>query len=199
MQRLGKATGSKISDIMAKTKSGYAATRTNYKAQLVCERLTGQVQETFTNAAMLHGTQTEPEAADAYSFLLGVELLTSGFVDHPRIQMAGASPDRLVGVDGLVEIKCPNSATHIDTLLGAEIDRKYVLQMQFQMACTGRAWCDFVSYDNRLPASMRLFVQRVQRDDRLIADIENEVERFLAEVDAEVRALRERYELQEAA
>lgn len=196
--RLGKATASRIADIVARTKSGYSASRANYAAQLVAERLTGTVAESFSNAAMQWGTATEPEARAAYEWETDATVVEVGFIDHPRIAMAGASPDGLVGDDGLVEIKCPNVATHIETLLGGTVPAKYVTQMQWQMACTGRRWCDFVSYDPRLPDEMRLFVQRVERDDARISELEKEVETFLAEVDDTVRRLRERY-MREAA
>lgn len=198
-ERAGKATASKIADIIAKTKSGPAASRMNYLAQLVAERLTGQPSEGFTNAAMQHGTATEPEARDAYAFATDADVQQVGFIPHPSIEWSGASPDGLVGDDGLVEIKCPNTATHIETLLGGSIDRKYVVQMQWQMACTGRKFCDFVSYDPRLPASMSLFIKRVDRDDILIAELEKEVRSFLSEVANTVSSLQSKYELKEAA
>lgn len=190
-QRCGKATASKIADIIATTKSGPAASRKNYAAQLVAERLTGAVEESYTNAAMQWGKDKEPEARAAYAFLYadGVEVVEAGFVDHPSIAMSGASPDGYVGDDGLVEIKCPNTATHIDTLLGKSVPGKYVTQMQWQMACTGRKWCDFVSFDPRLPSHLSLFVKRVHRDDAEIKRLETEVAQFLAEVSATVQAL----------
>lgn len=180
--RCGKATASKIADIMAKTKSGPSASRRNYLAQLVAERLTGVPADGFSNAAMAWGTDQEPNARAAYSFRADVDVVETGFVEHPTIAMTGASPDGLVGDDGLVEIKCPNTATHIDTLLGASIADKYVTQMQWQMACTGRAWCDFVSFDPRLPENLILSIKRIVRDDALIASLETEVTAFLAEV-----------------
>lgn len=192
--RLGRATASRISDVVAKTKSGPSASRANYAAQLVAERLTGQAQESFSNAAMKWGTEMEPEARAAYAFHADVEVGTVGFVPHPTIGMAGASPDGMVAADGLVEIKCPNTATHIETLLGQSVPSKYTNQMQWQMACTGRLWTDFASYDPRLPESMRLFVRRVPRDPALISDLEKEVQIFLAEVDTTVARLRGIYE-----
>ena len=194
LERCGKVTASRIADLMARTKSGYSASRANYAAQIVAERLTGCVQPSFTNAAMIHGTETEPEARRAYEFFVDCDVQQTGFVPHPQIAMAGASPDGLVGDDGLLELKCPNVATHIETLLSGTIPDKYMKQMQFQMACTGRTWCDFASYDNRLPEAMRLFVQRVPRDDEAIAEIEREVVAFLGEVDETVAQLRARYE-----
>lgn len=192
--RCGKVTASRIADLMAKTKSGYSTSRANYKAQLVCERLTQCVEPSYCNAAMQHGIDTEAEAREVYQqhMLCAVEEIA--FVDHPSIPMAGASPDGLVGEDGLVELKCPITATHIEALLTGTVAEKYIKQMQFQMACTGRQWCDFASYDNRLPESMRLFVKRIQRDDEAIADIESEVRDFLVEVDETVSALRDRYD-----
>jgi putative phage-type endonuclease len=195
-ERCGKVTASRIADLMARTKSGYSASQANYASQLICERLTGCVAPSFTNAAMIHGTETEPEARRAYEFYIDRDVVQVGFMPHPSIEMAGASPDGLIGDDGLLELKCPNSATHIETLLGGVIPDKYVKQMQFQMACTGRQWCDFASYDNRLPERMRLFVKRVDRDEELIGEIETAVRGFLAEIDETVAQLRVRYEQQ---
>lgn len=191
--RLGKVTASRIGDLMAKTKSGYAASRANYMAELLVERLTGEPREGFQSAAMAWGTDTEPMARSAYTFHTDASVEQVGFVDHPTVPQSGASPDGLVDERGMVEIKCPNTATHIDTLLGASIQRKYLLQMQWQMACTGRVWCDFVSFDPRLPEEMRLHVQRVERDDDLIAEIESAVRDFLAELQDRVTTLRSKY------
>ena len=187
--RLGKVTASRMSDMMARTKSGYGAGRANYMAELICERLTGQGAERFTNAAMQWGTETEPQARAAYAFLTDAEVEETGFAIHPDIPYLGASPDGLVGADGLVEIKCPNTATHIETLLSDAVPQKYLLQMQTQMACTGRAWCDFVSFDPRFPAEHQIWMRRVVRDDDLIAEIEREAATFLAEVEQAVAKL----------
>lgn len=187
--RCGKATASKISDIIAKTKSGPSASRRNYEAQLVAERLTGAVAESFTSGAMQWGTDTEPQARSAYGFQYGVEVDQIAFVDHPKIAMSGASPDGLVGDEGLLEIKCPQTATHIDMLLTGKIDGKYITQMQWQMACTGRKWCDFVSFDPRLPVDLQLFCKRVERDQATIIHLETEVSAFLREVSDKVSAL----------
>jgi putative phage-type endonuclease len=187
--RIGKVTASRVADVIAKTKTGYSASRDNYMAQLVCERLTGQKGESFTNAAMQHGTDTEPLARAAYEALKDVLVDEVGFVPHPTIEMAGASPDGMVGDDGLIEIKCPNTATHIDTLLSQTVPGKYNTQMQFQMACTGRKWCDFVSFDNRLPEELQLFVMRVPRDEVFIRLIEAEIVQFLAELDDKINKL----------
>ena len=192
--RLGKVTASTLADVMAAGRGGApSATRANYRAQLVVERLTGSPTETFTNAAMAHGTETEPQARATYILTTGRIVAEVGFIDHPAITMAGASPDGLIGSDGLIEIKCPNSATHIATLRGSEIDGKYVKQMQWQMACTGRAWCDFVSFDPRLPDDLQLHIRRVQRDPAMIVEMETVVRAFLEEVNEEISALRSLY------
>ena len=181
--RLGKVTASRIGDLMAKTRSGYSASRANYMAELAIQRLTGTVEQGFTSPAMLWGTEQESNARNAYSFFTDNEVNEIAFINHPTIEQAGASPDGLVGDDGLVEIKCPNSATHLDTLLTGKINNKYLLQMQWQMACSGRKWCDFVSFDPRFPEDLKIFIKRVERDDKLIAEITAEVKKFLAELD----------------
>jgi putative phage-type endonuclease len=197
--RLGKVTASRVADVIAKTKTGWGASRANYAAELIAERLTGVAAEGFTNAAMQWGIDQEPAARVAYEFMHDATVEQVAFVVHPRIPDAGASPDGLVGESGLVEIKCPNTSTHIDTLINQTIPAKYITQMQWQMACTGRQWCDFVSYDPRMPESMQLFVHRVPRDDALIAEMETAVAVFLeTEVFAKVGTLRRIYE-QEAA
>lgn len=192
--RVGKVTASRVADVVAKTKTGWSASRANYMAQLIAERLTGDPAETFTNGAMQWGTDTEPQARRAYAFYTDATVTEVGFVRHPTIGNSGASPDGLVGDDGLVEIKCPNTATHLDTLLGQTVPAKYVTQIQWQIACTGRAWCDFVSFDPRLPEAMSLFVQRVPRDDAMIAELEAQVVEFLSELDAKMSALRAKYD-----
>ena len=197
--RCGKVTASRVADVVARTKNGWGASRANYAAELIAERLTGTVADGFTNAAMQWGIDQEATARQAYSAYIDDAVGEIGFVDHPTIEMSGASPDGLVGFDGLVEFKCPNSATHITTLTGAAIDRKYLLQMQFQMACTGRKWCDFVSYDPRMPEHMRLFVRRVERDDKRIDFLETEIAGFLLEMAVKLAELNRVYGEKEAA
>jgi putative phage-type endonuclease len=192
--RCGKVTASRVADVIAKTKTGYGASRSNYMAELIAERLTGAPAEKFSNAAMAWGNATEDEARASYEFAAGVVVETVGFVAHPSIADCGASPDGYVGDDGLVEIKCPNTATHIDTLLGQTIPAKYATQMLWQMECTGRAWCDFVSYDPRLPANMQLFVKRLERDDERLEKIRAEVVLFLGELISKETRLRGIYE-----
>lgn len=187
--RLGKVTASRIADVMAKTKSGYGAGRKNYMAELVVERLTGEPTEHFISSAMQHGTETEPIARGEYEAVIGDLVTEAGLIDHPSIRMSGASPDGLVGDDGLVEIKCPNTATHIAFLFDGKIGRQYILQMQWQMDCTGRAWCDFVSFDSRMPENLRMKIVRIARDESLLAEIRKEVQIFLVELDDMIVAL----------
>ena len=189
--RLGKVTASRVADVIAKTKAGYGASRANLMADLICERLTGQPASTFSNAAMEWGTEQEPHARAAYSARTGELVEEVGFIDHPRIANSGASPDGLVGNDGLVEFKCPATATHLDTLLAQTVPGKYIAQMQWQMACTGRLWCDFVSYDPRLPEHLRMFVKRVDRDNDYIKTLEAEVTLFLSELEEKLSKLEE--------
>lgn len=198
-ERCGKATASRIADIVATTKSGWGASRANYAAQLVAERLTGVPAESFKSTAMEWGTATEGEAKAAYSFYTGRDVEDVGFIPHPIIRDSGASPDGHVGTDGAVEVKCPNTSTHIETLLGAFIPSKYVFQIQWQMACSGREWTDFVSYDPRMPEAMRLFIRRIERDEGVITALENKVAAFLAEVDETVQRLITNYETKQAA
>lgn len=188
-QRIGKVTASRVSDIIAKTNTGVSASRANYLAKLVAERLTGQTADTFKSGAMQHGTETEPQARMAYEAETGLMVTEVAMIQHGTIEMAGASPDGLVGEDGLVEIKCPNTSTHIATLMADKAPSQYIPQMQWQMACTGRAWCDFVSFDPRMPEDMQLFIKRVPRDNSLIAEYEAEVVKFLAEVQETVDKL----------
>jgi len=178
--RLGKVTASRAADVM--TKKGSAA-RANLSAQLVLERLTNTKGESFSSTAMQWGVDQEPFARAAYEARSGVWVDTVGFVQHPTIERAGASPDGLVGHDGLIEIKCPNTATMIDTLLTGKVPGNYATQMQMQMACTGRAWCDYAVFDSRMPVKAQLFVKRVQRDQKFIDDLNKEIIAFLAEVE----------------
>lgn len=190
--RAGKVTASRMGDVMAKIKTGEAAARRDYKAQLVAEILTGKPQESgFINAEMQWGTETEPLARAAYEIANGTMVDTVGLVLHPTIDRAAASPDGLTP-DGLIEIKCPKTATHLQYLLSGPVPTQYQPQMLWQMACTERAYCDFVSFDPRLPEKLQLFVVRFERDDKRIEEMEDEVIVFLSEVDAIVSHLQAR-------
>jgi putative phage-type endonuclease len=191
--RLGRVTASRVADVLAKTKSGYSASRATYMAELIVERLTGKRVDSFVSSSMMWGTNTEPLARAAYEAHTGVLVEEVGFVPHPTISMSGASPDGLIGTDGLVEIKCPNTATHIDTLMSGSVPLKYLYQMQWQMICTRREWCDFVSFDPRMPEEMQLFVQRQVLSNDSALDLSREIVSFLAELDEKVSKLKEKY------
>jgi putative phage-type endonuclease len=197
--RLGKVSASRVADMTARTKSGYSTTRANYAAELIAERLTGTRNEKFVSEAMQWGTENEAQARTVYELMTDANVVQVGLVLHPTIDMACASPDGLVGDEGIVEIKCPNTATHIDTLLSETIDGKYVKQMQFQMACTNRQWCDFVSFDPRLPAEMQVFIKRVPFDPEMIVDLERETNAFLSEIEETIGKLLLKFPLAEAA
>lgn len=197
--RLGKVTASRIADATARIKNGWGASRANYMAELIAERLTGTPAESYTNADMQWGIDHEAEARIAYEFYTDATVDPSGFIAHPKIPASGASPDGEVGTEGLVEIKCPNTATHIDTLLSLSLPEKYVKQMQWQMACTGALWCDFVSYDPRMPENMRLFVRRCPRNGSMIDNLEKDVLDFIAEMETRIEALQRHYGIPRAA
>ena len=184
--RAGKVTASCLDDVMAaKTTAGYQ----NYMAKLICERLTGRAEQTPVSAAMQRGTDLESLARDSYVVETGAMVEEVGFYEHPSILNSGASPDGIIGTDGLIEIKCPNTATHIKTLESKKPALKYMRQMQWQMACTGRKWCDFVSFDDRLPEHLSFFCTRIERDDEMIAELEQAVTAFLDELEAKINKL----------
>ena len=204
--RLGKVTASNIWKVLKRTQKGHSAEWTNYKLELICERLTGMRQDVFLNAAMQWGSETEPQAIRAYCERdsQNVYVPPQPFIDHPTIVNSGASPDgyvqgkepvelshgvKMLPFRGLVEAKCPLTRTHIETMLGGEIADKYIQQMQWQLACTGGEWCDFISYDPRLPQELRLFVKRVPRDPEMIASMEETVREFLAELEGDLKTL----------
>jgi putative phage-type endonuclease len=183
--RLGKVTASRIKDVIATTKTGYSTSRDKYMTQLLLERITNTVAESYTNDAMTWGTEQEPFARAKYEGLASTLVEQVAFVNHPTIPMSGASPDGLVMDDGLVELKCPMSHTHLESILGG-IDDQYMPQVQWQMAVTGRSYTDLCSYDPRFPEHLQLIVKRIPRDDDYIAKLEKEVVKFLAELDDKV-------------
>ena len=190
--RRGKVTASRIADLSARTKSGWGASRGNYMSELIVERLTDTTADSYTNAAMQWGIETEPLAVEAYEFQTAnlVDYNSKRFTIHPRIAMSGASPDGLVD-GGLIEVKCPQTKTHIDTLLSGKVAGNYQKQIQWQLACEDRDWCDFISFDPRMPADMRLWIKRIERDDNLILELEEQVEEFLEELEGKILALTE--------
>jgi putative phage-type endonuclease len=196
-QRLGKVTASRISDVIAKTKTGVSTSRQNYLIQLVSERLTGKKGDSFVNQAMLDGIERESAARALYMLNRDVSVTEVGFFDHPVIKNSGASPDGAVNAEeegkyaGLIEIKCPIETTHTNTLMSKSVPSKYIPQMQWQLSCTGARWVDFVSYNPNFPAELQIFIARVDRDDSYIAELEAEVIKFLDEVDATILKLKE--------
>jgi predicted phage-related endonuclease len=200
--RCGSVGASDAPDLMRRTKTGYSATRANLMALKVLERLTGVAVETYQSKAMADGIEKQPQAIATYELMfdLNVEYPPApGLVPHPLIEGAHASPDGLIGAFGLVEVKCPQMAAHLDTLLTEQIEKDYRIQIQWQLACTGRHWCDYVSWNPEFPPAMQLFVQRVGRDPDLMEDIEDEVRKFLFELEIKVNDLRRKYEVQEEA
>ena len=198
--RLGKVTASRVGDAMDTLKNGNPGMkRKNYARELLAERITGVEAEFYVNKAMQWGTDHEDEARNLYAFQTDADGEDVGLVLHPWIDNAAASPDWLVGSDGLVEIKCPNSTTHLDTLLANDVPTGNLLQIHFQMICTGRDWCDFVSFDPRMPGEMSMFIKRVHRDADMDDQINLSIEAFLDEVDAAEAAIRDRYTMSEAA
>ena len=188
--RLGKVTASRVADILAKTKTGPSASRQNYLIELALQRTTGIIQEYYSNSAMEWGTQTEPQARVAYEVTTNNFVDQIAFIDHPSIKWFGCSPDGLVSDRGLLEIKCPNSATHWEYFKSKKPPQKYFIQMQAQIAVTGRDWCDFVSFDPRMPDRSQLLIVRIDRDDAFIAEMEAEIKKFLEEVQTEVNLMK---------
>ena len=182
-ERCGKITASCIADMLAMTKTRESASRANYRAQLVAERMTGMPADTYTNAAMQWGIDTEPLARISYELATETMVELAGFVPHPFAERSGASPDGFVGDEGLVEIKCPNTATHIGYLLDGAVPKKYIPQMAWQACCTGRKWVDFVSFDPRMEKPDQLFVVRYTPPDEYLADLVKEVIRFDMEIE----------------
>ena len=188
--RLGKVTASRVADILAKTKTGPSASRQNYLIELAIQRTTGIIQESYSNSAMEWGTQTEPQARVAYEVATNNFVDKVAFIDHPSIKWFGCSPDGLVSDRGLLEIKCPNSATHWEYFKSKKPPQKYFIQMQAQIAVTNKDWCDFVSFDPRMPDSSQLLIVRIDRDEAFIAEMEAEIKKFLDEVEVEVNLMK---------
>lgn len=186
LARLGKVTASRVS--AARAKKG-TATRADYIADIITERLTGSPIESYTNAYMEWGTANEPLARAAYEIKTSIWVEQVAIVNHPTIPNFAASPDGLVWTDGLLEIKCPKTSTHLNWMMKGEPPSDHKHQMLAQLACTGREWVDFVSFDPRLPEHLQLFVVRFQPERKDIEDLEKDVMTFLEEVDTMQRKL----------
>ena len=191
--RCGSVGASDAPRVVRRTKTGYSADRESLMAAKVLERLTGQPVEIFKTQAMLQGTEREPEARMLYELLKGVEVEQVGIVPHPSIKGSHASPDGLVTEIGLVEIKCPQPAAHMDTLMGETISEAHVVQMHWQMACSGSQWCDYVSFNPNFPPAMQVWIRRIYRDAKFIAELEREIAQFIKEIDRKVEQLSRRY------
>jgi len=194
--RAGRVTASRVADLLDRLKNGNAgAKRTSYLWQVVEETLTGRPQPMFVNAAMQWGTDNEPYARACYCTENDVEVEEAGLLLSEDIDRLAFSPDGLVGADGLVELKCPTTATHLQRLREGLVPDQYKPQMATGMLVTGRSWCDFMSYDPRLPLEYQTFLIRYNRKDaeELIATIEREVPLFLAEVDQVLNDLSNRF------
>lgn len=188
--RVGAVTASRIKDVMARLRNGgESQSRKDYKTEIVCERLTGRTYEHYVGPAMQWGIENEALAKAAFEVETGIEVIPSGLAFHPSIKWLMASPDGFLGSDGLIECKCPTTSTHIEYLINKEIPPDYQWQMLCQMACSERSYCEFLSYDPRLPKRLQLFVKRLERDDARILEMETEVEKFLGDVDAMIAAL----------
>ena len=198
--RLGKVTASRVADMTARTKSGWGALRVNYMYELLLERLTGRPTQSYQSQAMMVGVEREPDARIAYIIARNINDVTEvGFVPHPKIDMAGCSPDGLVGDAGVLEIKCPAPPAHWQTLRSQQIDERYIKQIQFQLACTGRVWGDYVSWNPDFPAPMQFFWKRIPADDKMIAELEQATIDFLNEIDRELEWAHAQFNLRSAA
>lgn len=191
VKRIGKVTASRVKDIIAKTSKGaYTQKRADYLMEIVTQRLTGQQTPTYVNSAMQWGIDHEGFARDCYEVKTGYKVDLVGFIQHPRL-MCGASPDGLIGMEGAVEFKCPNSVKHVETIVNG-MPAEHMPQIQMQMWMAGLQWVDFVSYDPRLPMEMSLYIQRIRRDEQYLNMLEDEVTKFLAEVDSTIVMIQEK-------
>lgn len=200
--RRGIITASRLADVLnynqptaAQKKEGHAKgkesqKRADYRIELIAERLTGKSEERFVSYDMKWGTKYEPEARSAYEMAVDQFLDRVGFVLHPTMGFAGASPDGLSGKDGGAEFKCPKSTTHLEWMLAGVVPEEYIPQMMWEMACCERKWMDFVSFDPRMPEELQLFIIRLPRDDAKIAEMEAEVKKFEGEIVEQLTKLR---------
>ncbi|EJF98608.1 hypothetical protein MEI_00178 [Bartonella vinsonii subsp. arupensis Pm136co] len=191
--RLGKVTASNVYHVLSKTAKGLPTSKyEDYKMKLMTERLTGEISQSYTTPAMQWGIEHEEDALKEYEFIYDTTITRCGFFQHPKIEMAGASPDGLIGEDGLIEVKCPQSTTHLRFFVYDEIKPEYHAQMQFQMACTGRKWCHFISYNPQFlgrSTGLRMKIKRILRDEKYIEEINKAVEAFLAEIEQDMKKI----------
>jgi predicted phage-related endonuclease len=191
--RCGSVGASDAPRVVRRTKSGYSADRESLMAEKVLERLTGAPVEIFKTQAMLQGTAREPEARMLYEVVRGAEVAEVGLIPHPSIKGTHCSPDGFVGEAGLIEIKAPMAAAHLNTLLTETISEAHLVQVMWQLSCTRRSWCDYVSYNPDFPAPMQVWIKRVVRDAAFIGELEREIATFIKEIDRKVEQLSRRY------
>lgn len=191
--RAGSLGASQIADALATTRNGWGASRANVRAQLVVERLTGRPADSFCSPAMQRGKDLEPQARAFYSFASGHDVAEVGLVRHPAIAFTHCSPDGFCGDEGMVELKCCGAARHVEILTGSPVEDRYVKQCLWQLACTGRAWVDLAYFNPDFPDAMQLHVQRIERDEAVIAELEKQVAEFLGEVETTLADLQARY------
>lgn len=189
--RAGRVTASRIADVLDFRKDGKeGAKRSAYRAQIVAETLTGMpTMGGYYSPEMEHGNTEEEASREAYELYRGCMVDEVGLIIHPFIDRAGASPDGFIGADGCLELKNPKTETHLKWLKAGEVPPEHEPQMSWQMACTGRKWNDFASFDQRLPKRLRLFLKRLERDEERIHELEVAVKTFLDEVDADIAVL----------
>ena len=188
--RMGRITASRIADVMNFTqKGGEGAKRKSYRMQLCAERLTNLMATHFVSLEMQRGIEMEATAIEMYQLATQSMVIPCGFVLHPEWDFAGASPDGLVDADGLIEVKCPKSETLIEWRLTGQAPDEYLFQMQWQMACTGRKWCDFYGFDDRLPSPISHLIARIERDEAMISQISEAVLQLNAEIEAMIEVL----------
>lgn len=185
--RVGKVTASRVKDLNAKPMKGKALNALGLT--ILAERLTGVQKEIPTNFNMQWGIDNEPHAIAAYENETGNFVIGTGLIDHPFIEMFGASPDGLVGEDGQIEVKCPDTTTHLNTLLTRKVPDEHIPQITSQLSCTRREWCDFVSYDPRLKAELQIIVIRVFAKDLDISGMESDVRAFNKNIDEAIKSL----------
>ena len=189
MARLGHVSASNLDAVMAKVKTGEAKTRLDYKIRVATEQITNAIQDSYSNQYMEWGIEQEPFARMAYEARTESFVEKTGFWKHPDIKWFGCSPDGLVGDDGLIEIKCPKSTTHVKYLLDNQLPDDYYWQVHGQMLVTGRKWVDFISFDPRMPEHKQLFIIRVNRDEEVMAQLKVAVIGFLGEVDEMIQRI----------
>jgi hypothetical protein len=193
--RCGDVTASRAADVIAmiekgKNKGQEKAERSDYRTELICERLTGIPYQHVITREMQWGRDHEDAAADAYASHTGAPVARCGYVIHPTIARFGSSPDRWVGDVGLLQIKCPKTNTHLEWMMAGTIPVKHVAQMLAEFSCDpARQWCDFMSFDPRLPEHLQKFILRYHRDDKLIVGLEAEVRHFNLEIERVMQSL----------